>query len=409
MSPHHTANDTDWFERTGRALDRAGVGEPTWVIDLDRLDQNVDALRRIMPPGVALRLVQKSLPSMALLRSLMPRLGCDRLMVFHRPWLTLYAQHMPDIDLLLGKPMPVAAARHYYAEVQASPKHPGPHWLVDTPQRLQQYLALAQSLGRRLRLCIEIDVGLHRGGAPTPPALDALLDLIAQHPSHLHWTGLMGYDAHAAKAPWWSTPAREVQRSQQRYQAFIDHARTHHAALCHEGLIFNGAGSPTIALHTQAPGLNELAAGSALLKPTDFDVPSLQAFCPAVLLAAPVLKASNQLEVPYVTPLSRWLGRHLSQRAQSICLYGGRYMARPVWPPGLRDLPLVGGSSNQQLMTLPASPALQADDWTYWRPTQSEQVLLQHGDLLGMRGDEIVARFPVDPVAGTNVAVSPDA
>lgn len=388
--------DAPHFQRLSQALDAQGMGEPTLVVDLDALERNIHVLRHLVAPGQALRLVQKSIPSLPLLRFIIERLPCQRLMVFHRPWLNHYAHHAPDLDLLLGKPMPVAAARAYYRDAGIA-AGTGPHWLIDTPERLRQYLDLALDLKQCLSVCLEIDVGLHRGGVSSPDALDTMLDLIRQHPQALRWWGFMGYDAHAAKAPWWSSPSRAVRQSQARYRAFIDHAQTRHPDVWRDDLIFNGAGSPTVALHDATSPLNDLAVGSALLKPTDFDVPTLAAFTPALWLAVPVLKVSPQLEVPFVAPLSRWLGRHLSASAQSVYLYGGRFMAQPVWPRGLRELSIVGRSSNQQLMTLPATPALRPDDWTFWRPTQSEQALLHHGDVLGVRGDRVVARFAVDP------------
>ncbi|HET6788185.1 MAG TPA: alanine racemase, partial [Aquabacterium sp.] len=323
--------DAPHFQRLSQALDAQGMGEPTLVVDLDALERNIDVLRHLIPTGQALRLVQKSIPSLPLLRFITERLPCQRLMVFHRPWLNHYARHAPDFDLLLGKPMPVAAARAYYRDAGVAPGT-GPHWLIDTPERLRQYLGLALDLKQCLSVCLEIDVGLHRGGLSSPDDLDPVLDLIRQHPQALRWWGFMGYDAHAAKAPWWSSPSRAVHQSQARYRAFIDHARMQHPDVWRDDLIFNGAGSPTVALHDATSPLNEVAVGSALLKPTDFDVPTLAAFAPALWLAVPVLKVSPRLEVPFVAPLSRWLGRHLSARAQSVYLYGGRFMAQAVWP-----------------------------------------------------------------------------
>jgi D-serine deaminase-like pyridoxal phosphate-dependent protein len=42
--------------------------------------------------------------------------------------------------------------------------------------------------------------------------------------------------------------------------------------------------------------------------------------------------------------------------------------------------------------------AVAPDDVVLWRPTQSEAVLLQCGDLLGVRGGRVVERFAVDTV-----------
>jgi D-serine deaminase-like pyridoxal phosphate-dependent protein len=46
-----------------------------------------------------------------------------------------------------------------------------------------------------------------------------------------------------------------------------------------------------------------------------------------------------------------------------------------------------------------ASVDLHADDYVFLRPTQSEAVLLQFGDLLVYDGKEIVERWPTFPVS----------
>jgi D-serine deaminase-like pyridoxal phosphate-dependent protein len=70
-------------------------------------------------------------------------------------------------------------------------------------------------------------------------------------------------------------------------------------------------------------------------------------------------------------------------------------MAVPAWPPGLRENALYGASSNQQMMTIPRASRLEADDFAFLRPTQSEAVLLQFGDLLAIRDNAVVAEWPV--------------
>lgn len=401
-APRGRADESAWYRAMGTAVREAGVGEPALLIDLDRLDANIERVRQALPAGRNLRLVQKSLPSLPLLEYIVPRLGARGLMTFHRPFLNRYAERAPQHDQLLGKPMPVAAVQQFYRELRPGGGFdPARHlqWLVDTEARLAQYLALAQAQDLCLQVNVEIDVGLRRGGVPAPEALAPLLALVAAHPRHLRWSGFMAYDSHAVQAPAWSSPVRAVAQCNERHRAFIAWARAHHPALCHEGLCFNGAGSPTLTLHGNDTPLTELSMGSALVKPCDFDVASLAVLQPALLLATPVLKVLPHLEIPFIEPLARLAGRLLPGRGQSVFVYGGRWMARPVWPAGLRSNGLYGLSSNQQLMNLPAAVAVAPDDVVLWRPTQSEAVLLQCGDLLGVRGGRVVQRFAVDTPA----------
>tara|TARA_Y100000780_G_C13407247_1_gene310399 strand:- start:322 stop:567 length:246 start_codon:yes stop_codon:yes gene_type:complete len=76
-------------------------------------------------------------------------------------------------------------------------------------------------------------------------------------------------------------------------------------------------------------------------------------------------------------------------------VYGGNWLADPVSPGGLAPSTLYGSSSNQQLLLAPTTAAPQLDELVFLRPRQSEAVLLQFGDLLAVRGGQVVERWPV--------------
>jgi D-serine deaminase-like pyridoxal phosphate-dependent protein len=71
-------------------------------------------------------------------------------------------------------------------------------WLVHDRALLDDYLTFARERGLRLRINVEIDVGLHRGGARDRAELARLLDGIRRAPEHARFSGLMGYDGHVA-------------------------------------------------------------------------------------------------------------------------------------------------------------------------------------------------------------------
>ncbi|WP_204307286.1 alanine racemase, partial [Enterobacter hormaechei] len=83
-------------------------------------------------------------------------------------------------DLLLGKPMPVEAARQ--ALSLRDDDWSRVCWLVDTEARLEQYMAMAEALGSDLRIAFEVDIGLHRGGFSEPAALSRALQRLRAHP-----------------------------------------------------------------------------------------------------------------------------------------------------------------------------------------------------------------------------------
>lgn len=391
--------DTSWYQQIAATLRAEGDGEPHLVIDLDRLDANARTLRSLVAPGVNIRLVQKSLPSLALLRHLAAQLEVRSLMVFHRPFLNYYVEHAPEFDLLVGKPMPIAAAHTFYDRVRASEfdLERRLQWLIDTDRRLAQYQELAHARSLRLSISLEIDVGLHRGGLTAPEQVGPLLERIAADPDHLRLSGFMGYDAHTAKAPPWVGRERAVGDANARYRAVLEYVRERYPALWSDDLCRNGAGSPSLALHRTDSPLNDIAVGSALVKPTDFDLPTLKDIQPAALISAPVIKVQPGVRIPYLEMLTDWTSRLQRSRGQSVFLYGGHWMAQPVWPEGLCENSLYGLSSNHQMMNLPADVAIEPDDVTLWRPKQSEAVLLQFGALWCVRGGHVVDRWPVDP------------
>lgn len=307
---------------------------------------------------------------------------------------------MPEADQLLGKPMPVAAARRFLTEATAIAGFDSAarvQWLIDSETRLRQYQALARELGMRMRLNIEIDVGLHRGGLPRPEDLPPLLAIIAADPAHLAFAGLMGYDAHVASAPpLLSSPEHELRRVLERYEAFVEAGRAAQPALFERPLTLNGAGSKTYALYGAEDILNDLAVGSGPVKPADFDVATLAKHQPALFIATPVLKRIDGVRIPFVP----WLGRLMSwwnpNRALIYFIYGGGWLARYASPAGLIDNEGYGFSTNQAIVNGSAATGrLEPDDDVFFRPTQSERVMLEFGDLIVVRGDLIVDRWPV--------------
>lgn len=321
------------------------------------------------------------------------------LMVFHRPYVNMYAAQAPEFDLLLGKPMPVVAAKAFYAEFRPGAGFDPEHqlqWLIDTDERLAQYQQLARDLGIRLSVSIEIDVGLHRGGLNAAEQLRPLLQRIAGDAQHLRFSGFMGYDAHTAKAPPWVGRERAVGESNARYRSFLGALRDGFPQLYRDDLCLNGAGSPSLSLHRHDSPLNDISFGSALVKPTDFDLPTLSDLQPAALIASPILKVRPGVQIPFLEGASGLMGRVKRGLGQSVFLYGGHWMAKPVWPEGMHENSLYGLSSNHQMMNLPADVVVRPDDISLWRPTQSEAVLQQFGDLWMLRGGHIVDRWEVD-------------
>ena len=374
-----------YFQSLNDTLKQHGPGRPLMLIDRQRLIGNCRTLVQMLPSHCQLRIVAKSLPSVPLIQEVMTHTGSQRVMVFHQPFMNALVDAEPGADLLLGKPMPIQAARRFYTELgDTHPFKPDQQlqWLIDSPARLEQYLTLAREQNRQLNINIEIDVGLHRGGLTDPQQLDAMIALIKAHPEQLRFSGFMGYDAHVGKLPGFIQSAEEGHRETEAiYQRYIDRLYQLNPAYQQQTLCFNGAGSPTVALYDNTTVVNELSAGSCLVKASDFDLPLLKDFQPAAFIAAPVLKQLDGLALPGPLPLGElWQGWD-SNRRRTYFIYGGYWKAEPVSPPGIQANPVYGVSTNQMMYNGSPDTALQVDDQLFFRPTQSEFVLLQFGDL----------------------------
>ena len=367
-----------YFGKLQKALAAAGLAEPVLLIDRARLNANIKQLTAMLPRGMAYRIVAKSLPSLPLLQHVMAKTKTDRLMSFNRLMSEQLLQALPQADQLLGKPLPVAAAAALFDGLSAAKGKKAAkqiRFLVDTPARLEQYAALAQRLGLSLRINLELDIGLHRGGLTPGPELQAALDKLAQTP-HLGFDGFMGYEPHLTKVPAIGGWRKRAQKGAwDQFAASLSAAAGVFGDRHVKAMLRNMAGSPTFGLYKDAGLANELAAGSALVKPSDFDLPILKAFEPAVFIATPALKVARQVQMPAFEHAGRLLGK--PRAGTTVFTHGGYWMAAPVHPRGLKNSALFGRSSNQEMWLGPKRLDLKVDDFVFLRPTQSEAVFLQ--------------------------------
>jgi D-serine deaminase-like pyridoxal phosphate-dependent protein len=382
-----------YFSAMSAALRDAGVFQPSLVLDLDRLNGNIERVRSRLSPKLALRLVDKSLACLPLLGHIRAALATDRFMTFHLPVSLAVLEAFPTADLLLGKPMPSGAARTALTGPLSIPQARSRLcWLIDSEQRLAQYGALASELDVDLRICFEVDAGLHRGGFSDPAALSRALALLDGH-KRLHCEGIMAYEAHIPHIPaLFGGPGQARATAKRLLRQFAKRLAQHQRG------IINLGGSKTAMLYGDDTAANEVSAGSAFVLPTDFDVPGLAGFQPAAFIATPVLKV-----VEPRLPGSDWMTavmQRLGLFPQKGCyLYGGRWMAEPVYPAGMKANRMLGLSSNQQFMGLPAQTDIAADEYAFMRPTQSEFVLQQFGSINVYRAGRIVDRWQALPMS----------
>jgi D-serine deaminase-like pyridoxal phosphate-dependent protein len=382
-----------YFTALSGALKRAGVAQPSLIVDRRRLSANIAVVRHALAPtGLGLRVVTKSLQATGLLQAVLSGAQTAQLMVFNGVTLEEIVKVQPTADVLLGRPLPAAQVEEFVRKHKDNPFPAAhPQWLVDSPERLAQYAAIGKNLGARMRLNLELDVGLHRGGLPDAAAVAHMIDLAAAD-RRLQITGLMGYDAHVPSV---LDPAREMAGVRHRY------AEARAVLLGKIGgdpgaLTLNTAGSPTYRMHLDDKVANEVSIGSAFVKPMNYDLDTLSRHIPAAFIAEPVLKKMDQALIPTIEPMAGLINVIDPNSREGFFAYGGYGDAEPVSPPGLRFSPLYGGRA---MLTGSENIGLKQDDFIFFRPKESEGVFLQFGDILVFDGHDIVERWPTFPVA----------
>jgi D-serine deaminase-like pyridoxal phosphate-dependent protein len=176
---------------------------------------------------------------------------------------------------------------------------------------------------------------------------------------------------------------------------FIVYGKENFPNLFERDLTFNTAGSMTYQLYKDITLVNDIAAGSGLVKPGDFDLDTMEDHEPALFIATPVLKKSKGLKIPYIefmTSVWGWLNPNWEN---TFFIYGGYWKAEYHQPEGLCRNPIYGYSSNQEIATGSERIPVGVDDYVFLRPRQSEAVMLQFGDLVITRQNKIIDRWPV--------------
>lgn len=391
--------EAKYFESLHQELKNQPRAIPFLIIDLDKLDQNIETLKSSIQPNVDFRIVVKSLPSPELINYVMQKAATKKLMVFHQPFLSHLSKIQDhSIDILLGKPMPIKTAAYYYQTLK-TPNGFFPtkqlQWLVDTTQRVEEYIFLAKKINQKLRINLEIDVGLRRGGFTNLNDLKKALQLIQSNLESIEFSGFMGYDPHVVKLPKViMSKEKALKKANDFYGKCIDLLKNEFPKLFHEQLTFNGAGSPTVTLHQNKNShLNDISAGSCLVKPTTFDISTLGEYVPASFIATPILKKMKDTTIPGIEKMKGLLNFSNKKNRQSYFIYGGFWKADYYYPKGISENELYGSSSNQTMINSSAKKELEVDDFIFLRPHQSEFVFLQFGKILTLRNGKVIGGF----------------
>ena len=386
-----------YFENLNKKLKNYQRAIPCLLVDLDVLDKNINTLQLNLRPNADLRIVVKSLPSLDLIDYILQKTNTHKLMVFHQPFLTDLSSKLDDKkDVLLGKPMPIKTAEYFYQNLPQQNNGLNPYtqiqWLVDTKERIQEYIHLAKQLQQKIRLNIEIDLGLHRGGFSSLELLKEGLELIKENSNFIEFSGFMGYDPHVVKLPKIILSEKKaLKKANEYYEQCKNEVQQNFPSLWKENLTFNGAGSPTLNLHkTKESPINDVAIGSCLVKPTTFNIASLEEFHSAAFIATPILKKFKNTTIPGIEKFKSLLNFINPINKQSYFIYGGYWKASYYYPKEIKENSLFGHSTNQTMINASKKINLKIDDFVFLKPHQSEFVFLQFGEILPIRNGKIL-------------------
>jgi D-serine deaminase-like pyridoxal phosphate-dependent protein len=400
----HSGDYSDYFASINKELQRNGIGRPSIILDLDRVDHNIAQVTAQLVPPLNYRIVTKSLPSRELVKYVMQESGSNRLMAFHAPYLEWMIRELPGAEILLGKPLLVDSVAEFYAAFD-----PGEHqqisarieWLVDTEVRLNRYLQFALEHSINLKINFEIDVGLHRGGIANNDDLTRLLQIVASNPEHLTFAGFMGYEAHVPFAPSLVISVSDAfAEAMHVYAEFVDHGRKRYPQLFEQELTFNSGGSKTYRMFTAEEPVNDISAGSAIIKPATFS--SLDTHQPALFIAAPVIKKLPGVQLAFLEFAAGFMEWWNPNMGLSLYLYGGGWAAELVSPPGVGLNELAADPPNQNL--LPNQSLYHASrqtpvgigDFVFFHPQQSD-AMSQFDEILVLRSGKLVDRWQPFP------------
>lgn len=390
-----------YFQNLNEELKANGPGKPIVLLDLDRLDENLKLLKQNLKSPLRYRVVVKSLPSLELLRYIVRATGTDRLMVFHSGDITMLLSDLEfkNYNILLGKPMPVNALANIYSK-SGSREFQKIQWLIDTEERLNEYLEFSKKENLKLSVNFEIDIGLHRGGFSDSKSLHSSFELIRKNRNRLEFAGFMGYEPHVASVPVIfgdkiQAIENSLRKSLEVYSKFIKDSKDSFPEFFQQDLVFNGGGSKTYRFYQRFGNgiVNDVSVGSALVKPTDFDVVSLDEHSPAVFIAAPILKRLEGTRIPFLESISFLFPLWDPNQELTYFTYGGAFSAKKESPSGLQDNSLFGASTNQGILNGSFKTSLYPNDFVFYRPTQSEKVMAELGEIHLLRKGKLSGKW----------------
>ena len=138
-------------------------------------------------------------------------------------------------------------------------EHADPIVCVDSIENLIELDAAFGNAGKRLRVAIEVNIGMNRAGVEPGPPVMALAQAIAKRPG-LHFVGVAGWESQATTI---ADPAEKERTVRDAVAALTASARACTAA-GHSVVVVSCGGTGTFPYCVQQPGVTEVEVGGAI-------------------------------------------------------------------------------------------------------------------------------------------------
>ncbi|MDX6666293.1 MAG: hypothetical protein QOG68_2499 [Solirubrobacteraceae bacterium] len=380
-------------ERLERAC--AGLTPPFACVDLDAFDANAaDLVRRA--GGKPLRLASKSVRCRGLQRRVLDGPpGFRGILALTLPEALWLAGHGFD-DLVVGYPTADRRALEQLVRDGAPVTV-----MADCAEHLDLIAAAGATVQRPVRVCLELDAGLHllggrvrigarRSPLHRPEVLAGLAAEVLRRPE-LRLVGIMAYESQIAgvgDAPRGKRIGGAMIRAMQAASTRELRERRADAVARVRELagpleFVNAGGTGSVESSASEPAVTEVAAGSGLFAPALFDTYRGFTPAPAAFFAIPVVRRPSP---DVATALG---GGYVASGPP-----GRDRLPEPVYPPGLRLDPREAAGEAQTPLLGKAAAALRVGDRVWMRHAKAGELCERFTSLHLVSGDRVVDEVP---------------
>jgi D-serine deaminase-like pyridoxal phosphate-dependent protein len=273
-------------------------------------------------------------------------------------------------DILIANQVvgPIKAAR-----LAALCRHADPIASVDSIENAEELSGACAAIGTRLRVVVEVDIGMNRAGVEPGDATVRLSEKVAALPG-LRWVGLMGWDGHTGAIADPEERRRATEEAVGRLTAT--------AAACRRaGLdvqIVSGGGTLTYRAAARVPGITEIQAGGGIFGDMLYQTRGVDHPCGLTVIT---------------TVTSRPTPTRIIVDAGRKTMTADAAQPRPKGLTGIKSIGLSAEHGKVELEQ--PNHDLRVGDKLEWIVGYSDTTVCLHDQMVATRGDRVEAIWPI--------------